>query len=180
MIAAEPLGVLVFVGPSWASPAFAEVPAPGEPRGARGPRRRADEATARATLRAAVGATGRVSRDGPLMAHGWEPEQRMTNPRRITADQADEIRRRHRDKGASIYALAAAFGIAPQTVSRILSYEIHRPRDRRVVPLLMTRRDHALLVLRAEERGVGTVEMAAEIFAVALAVGGPNGGERSP
>lgn len=104
----------------------------------------------------------------------------MTKQRRITAEQADEIRRRHRDEGASIYMLAAKYGVAPQTVARILSYEIHRPRDRRVVPLLMSARDHALLVLRAEEQGVGTVEMAARIFALALAAGGASGGERSP
>ena len=96
---------------------------------------------------------------------------------RITAEQATEIRRRHREAGASIYVLATAYGVAPQTVARIIQYEIHRPHDRRVVPLLMTARDHALLVLRAEESGVPPVEMAAQIFALALAPSGPIGGE---
>lgn len=99
---------------------------------------------------------------------------------RITPEQATEIRRRHREEGASIYVLADAYGVAPQTVARILSYEIHRPRDRRVVPLLLSRRDFALLALRAEERGVPPADLAAQIFAVALAASGPGGGESSP
>jgi hypothetical protein len=86
---------------------------------------------------------------------------------RITPQQADEIRTRHRG-GESIYVLGEAFGIAPQTISRILSYEIHRPRDRRVVPVIMTRREYALLALRAEESGVPPMEMAAVIFARGL------------
>jgi hypothetical protein len=49
-------------------------------------------------------------------------------PPRITPEQASEIRTRHRT-GESIYILGEAYGIAPQTVSRILSFEIHRPRD---------------------------------------------------
>lgn len=87
---------------------------------------------------------------------------------RITPEQASEIRQRHR-AGESIYILGGAFGIAPQTVSRILSYEIHRPRDRRVVPVMLTRRDFALLALRAEESGVEPMEMAAQILARGLA-----------
>jgi hypothetical protein len=88
--------------------------------------------------------------------------------RRITPEQAQDIRKRHR-AGESIYVLGTAYGIAPQTVSRILSYEIHRPRDKRVVPIVMTRRDYALLALRAEERGVPATEMAAQVFARGLA-----------
>jgi hypothetical protein len=88
----------------------------------------------------------------------------MTNQQhRITPQQADEIRKRHRG-GESIYILGKAYGIAPQTVARILAFEIHRPRDRRVVPVVMTNREYALLALRAEESGVPTAEMAAVIF----------------
>jgi hypothetical protein len=88
--------------------------------------------------------------------------------RRVTAEQADEIRQRHR-AGESIYVLGTTFGIAPQTVARILSYEIHRPRDRRVVPVLLTRRDFALLALLAEESGLRPMEMAALILSRGLA-----------
>ena len=105
----------------------------------------------------------------------------MTNAQhRITAEQAAEIRSRHHEQGASIYLLADAYGIAPQTVARILAYEIHRPRDRRVVPVLMTRREYALLALRAEERGVRPMEMATLIFARALAANEPIGKEPNP
>ncbi len=89
---------------------------------------------------------------------------------KITPDQACEIRRRHR-AGESIYVLGDAFGIAPQTVSRILSFEIHRPRDRRVVPVVLTKRDFAMLALRAEETGVPPMEMAALILARGLTAG---------
>jgi hypothetical protein len=88
---------------------------------------------------------------------------------RITAGQAEEIRRRH-ENGESIYVLGEAYGVAPQTVARILAFEIHRPRDRRVVPVVMTKRDYALLALRAEESGVRPMEMAAVIFARAITV----------
>jgi hypothetical protein len=88
--------------------------------------------------------------------------------RRITPEQASEIRRRHRE-GESIYILGAAYGIAPQTVARILSFEIHRPQDRRVIPVVLTRRDFAALALRAEESGVLPMEMAALILSRGLA-----------
>ena len=45
------------------------------------------------------------------------------------------MRSRH-DGGDSIYVLAEADGVAPQTVSRVLAYEIHKPRGVCVVPLL--------------------------------------------
>jgi len=71
---------------------------------------------------------------------------------RITAEQAEQIRARHR-AGESIYQLGEAFGVAPQTSPRILAYEIHRPSDRRVVPVLV--HQARLRAARAARRGGG-------------------------
>lgn len=86
----------------------------------------------------------------------------------ITFEQAEKIRA-EAAAGASHRELGKRWGIAAQTVARIVQFEIHRPAGMVRVPALLDSADHALLTYLAKRRGVPVHVVASELLASAVA-----------
>lgn len=86
----------------------------------------------------------------------------------ITFEQAEKIRA-EAAAGASHRELGKRWGIAAQTVARIVHFEIHRPAGMVRVPAFLDPADHALLTYLARKRNVPIHEVASELLASALA-----------
>lgn len=86
----------------------------------------------------------------------------------ITFEQAEKIRA-EAAAGASHRELGKRWGIAAQTVARIVQFEIHKPAGTVRVSALLGPADHALLTYLAKRRGVALHVVASELLASAIA-----------
>jgi len=70
----------------------------------------------------------------------------------ITAADAERIRELHA-QGRRMRDLATDYRVSRTTISRTLRLQLHVPASVRVVPVVLSRRLHALAALRAVEAG---------------------------
>ena len=92
----------------------------------------------------------------------------------ITVATAERIRELHK-QGRGIQELAREHGVSTTTISRTVRMQLHVPPAVRVVPIIVSRRLHALAALRAAEAGETIEKLLGDAVERAL-----DGGEAAP